>query len=54
VGEWLGERVKPSRPPNSSIYPSSGSTAQIGPWHPPLRFLNHTELDTQGRTPRDE
>jgi hypothetical protein len=28
-------------------YPSNGSTAQVGPWPPPLRFLNHTELDTR-------
>jgi hypothetical protein len=34
--------------------PSYGSTAQLGPWSPPLRFLNHTELDTHGRTPLDE
>jgi hypothetical protein len=27
--------------------PSNGSTARIGPWPPPLRFLNHTELDTR-------
>jgi hypothetical protein len=31
-----------------SIHPSNGSTAQIGLWPPPLRFLNHTELDTVG------
>jgi hypothetical protein len=30
------------------IHPSNGATAQIGPWPPPLRFLNHTELDTVG------
>jgi hypothetical protein len=30
-----------------SIHPSSGSTAQIGPLPPPLRFLNHTELYTR-------
>jgi hypothetical protein len=28
-------------------HPSNGSTAQFGPWPPPLRFLNHTELDTR-------
>jgi hypothetical protein len=30
-----------------TIHPSKGSTAQIGPWPPPLKFLNHTELDTR-------
>jgi hypothetical protein len=43
-----GTRILPS------IHPSDGSAAQIGPWHPHLMFLNHTELDTQGRTPLDE
>jgi hypothetical protein len=28
------------------IHSSNGSTTQIWPWPPPLRFLNHTELDT--------
>jgi hypothetical protein len=52
-------------PPCSGIYKHSdinkyalsteyGSTAQIWPWPPPLRFLNHTELDTYGRTPLSE
>jgi hypothetical protein len=31
-----------------SIHPSNGSTAQIRPWPPSFRFLNHTELDTHG------
>jgi hypothetical protein len=30
-----------------TIHPSNGSTAQIRPWPPPLRFLNHTQLDTR-------
>jgi hypothetical protein len=30
-----------------NIHPSKGSTAKIGPWPPPLRFLNHTELYTR-------
>jgi hypothetical protein len=30
-----------------SFNPSNFSTSQIGPWPPPLRFLNHTELDTR-------
>jgi hypothetical protein len=29
-----------------NIHPSNGYTAQIVPWPPPLRFLNHTKLDT--------
>jgi hypothetical protein len=29
------------------IHPSNGSTARIGPWPPPLGFLNNTELDTR-------
>jgi hypothetical protein len=29
-----------------STHPTNGATAQLGPWPPPLRFLNHTELDT--------
>jgi hypothetical protein len=29
------------------FHPSYGSTAQRGPWPPPLRFLNHTELDAR-------
>jgi hypothetical protein len=33
-----------------SIQPSNGSIAQIGPWPPPLRFLDHTH----SRTPLDE
>jgi hypothetical protein len=31
----------------ASIHTSNGSTAQIGFWPRPLRFLNHTELDTR-------
>jgi hypothetical protein len=31
-----------------------GPTAQIGRWLPLLRFLNHKQLDTHGRTPLDE
>jgi hypothetical protein len=31
----------------SYIHPCNDSTAQIGPSPPPLRFLNHTELDTR-------
>jgi hypothetical protein len=27
------------------LLPSYGATAQIGPWPPLLRFLNHTQLD---------
>jgi hypothetical protein len=30
-----------------SFLPFYGATAQIGPWPPPLRFLNHTQLDTR-------
>jgi hypothetical protein len=40
--------------PELYVHPSNGSTDQIGPWPPPLRFLNHTQLDTHGRTPLDE
>jgi hypothetical protein len=29
------------------FHPSNGSTAQIGPWPPLLRFLNHAQLDTR-------
>jgi hypothetical protein len=36
------------------LHPSIGSTAQIGSWPPPLRFLSHTQSDTHGRTPLDE
>jgi hypothetical protein len=36
------------------IHPFNDSTAQIGHGPPPLRFLNHTELDSHGRTPLDE
>jgi hypothetical protein len=32
---------------NIRQHPTNGSTAQIGPWPPPFRFPNHTELDTQ-------
>jgi hypothetical protein len=38
---------------NISIHLSNGSTAQIGPWAPHLRFLNHTQL-IHDRTPLDE
>jgi hypothetical protein len=27
--------------------PSNGATAQIKPWPPPLRFLNHTQNQTR-------
>jgi hypothetical protein len=36
------------------ILPSYGATAQITSWPPLLRFLNHTQLDTRGRTYLDE
>jgi hypothetical protein len=36
------------------LIPSNGSTFQIGPWPPPLRFLKHTHNSTHGRTPLDE
>jgi hypothetical protein len=29
---------------NGHFDPSNCSIAEIGPWPPPLRFLNHTEL----------
>jgi hypothetical protein len=53
---WNGQVVLPVLlySIHPSIRPSDGSTAQIGPWPPPLRFLNHTELDTRSRTPLDE
>jgi hypothetical protein len=47
-----------SSPSSQSNYynklPSYGTTAQIGPWPPLLRFPNHTQLDIHGRTPLDK
>jgi hypothetical protein len=34
--------------------PSYGATAQIGPWPPLLRLLNHSQLYTHGRNRLDE
>jgi hypothetical protein len=40
-------RKKRNRLKVEEFHPSNGSTAQVWPWPPPLRFLNHTQLDKQ-------